>query len=178
MFNRAQLEVHLRSLLVRKRADLPAHACMVSEEADFVEELPAELDGLYEVVPQAQVNALLEIGGDRYRAVLAEPAGCSNSSLLCQQVLGHLLATHPDRFAYADHTKVERIVVDDDRAVATVGAHRVVADHVVLCTNGYVDHVAEDEDGVPLRVADDQRITGRVAYMAAFAEERRGCPRR
>ena len=171
MFNRAQLEVHLGSLLVRKRADLPAYVCMVSEEADFVEELPTELDGLYEVVPQAQVNALLEIGGDRYRAVLAEPAGCSNSSVLCQQVLGHLLATHRDRFAYADYSKVEQIVVSDDRVVATVGAHRVVADHAVLCTNGFVDHVAEDEGGVPLRIADDQQITGRVAYMAGFAED-------
>jgi glycine/D-amino acid oxidase-like deaminating enzyme len=171
MFNRAQLEVHLRSLLVRRRADLPAYPCLVSEEAEFVDRLPRELDGLYEVVPQSRVRELLEIGGDRYRAVLAEPAGCSNSSVLCQQVLAHLQATYPDRFAYADHTKVERLVVSDESIVATAGAHRVTAEHVVLCTNGFVDHVVEDEEGSPLRLADDQRITGRVAYMAGFAEE-------
>ena len=42
---------------------------------------------------------------------------------------------------------------------------------MVLCTNGFVDHVVEDAAGSPIRLADDQRITGRVAHMTAFAEE-------
>ena len=42
---------------------------------------------------------------------------------------------------------------------------------MVLCTNGYVDHVVEDATGACIVLADDQRVTGTVGYMAAFVEE-------
>jgi glycine/D-amino acid oxidase-like deaminating enzyme len=171
LFNRHQLEVHLQSLLVRRQAGLPPQSCLVSDEAEFLAELPAEYSGLYSIVPQAQVRELLEVDNDRYLAVLSEPAGCSNSALLCEQVLGHLQRKYADRFVYADRTNVERLVVDDDRIVVHTGPHRVTAAHVVLCTNGFVDYVVEDTAGGPVQLAGDQRITGRVAYMAAFAED-------
>jgi len=41
----------------------------------------------------------------------------------------------------------------------------------VLCTNGFVDHVVEDERGRPVDLVADQRVHGRVAYMTAFVEE-------
>ena len=170
MFNRHHLEVHLRCLLVRKRAGLPPHECLVSEDAGFLGGLSPELAELYSVVPQARVRELLEVEDDRYCAVLSEPAGCSNSALLCQQVLGHLQRTHGDRFVYADRTNVARVVVDDDRVVVYAGAHRVETGHVVLCTNGFVDHVVEDAAGSPIRLSGDQRITGRTGHMTAFAD--------
>jgi hypothetical protein len=106
-----------------------------------------------------------------YRAVLSEPAGCSNSALLCQNVLGHLQWKYADRFAYADCTKVERLVVGGDRVLVHVGPHCVTAGHAVLCTNGFVDHLVEDANGSPVQLAADQQVTGRIAYMAAFAED-------
>src|SRR5262249_45903855 len=121
--------------------------------------------------PQATVRDLLGIDDDRYRAVLSAPAGSANSGLLCQQVLEYLLRTYPDRFVYADCTDVERVVVDERTATVDAGGHRVTAGHVVLCTNGFVDHVVEDRAGTPVRLADDQQIVGRVAYMAAFIEQ-------
>jgi glycine/D-amino acid oxidase-like deaminating enzyme len=174
MFNRHHLDVHLRCMLVREQAGLRPQACVVSEEAEFLDELPGELAGLYSVVPQARVRELLEVEDDRYRAVLSARAGCANGALLCQQVLGHLQRRYKHRFVYADSTSVERVVVSEGRAVVYAGGHRVTAGHVVLCTNGFVDHVVEDAAGSPLRLAADQRITGRVAYMTAFVE---GAPR-
>jgi glycine/D-amino acid oxidase-like deaminating enzyme len=43
----------------------------------------------------------------------------------------------------------------------------------VLCTNGFVDHLVVDRDSTPIRLADDQRVTGRVAYMTAFVDQPR-----
>jgi glycine/D-amino acid oxidase-like deaminating enzyme len=171
MFNSHHLEVHLRCMEIRRRAGLPPQAVVVSEEAEFLDELPAELAGLYSVVPQERVRELLEVDDDRYRAVLSEPAGCSNSAVLCQQVLGFLQSKYADRFAYADRTNVDRLVVGADRVVVHAGPHRVSAGHAVLCTNGFVDHLVEDIHGSPIELADDQQITGRIAYMAAFAED-------
>ncbi len=171
MFNRHHLEVHLRALAIRRRAGLEPHSCVVSERAPFRDELIAQFDGLCSVVPQALIGELLEIDDQRYLAALSAPAGCANSGLLCQQVLDHLLAEHPRRFAYADCTNVERVVVGPERVEVRAGAHRVDARHAVLCTNGFVDHAVADAGGSPIELAADQRITGRVAYMAAFVED-------
>jgi glycine/D-amino acid oxidase-like deaminating enzyme len=170
MFNRHHLEVHLRCLLVRERAGLAPQSCVISDEVEFLSEFAAEFAGLYSVVPKTRVLELLEVEDDRYCAALSEPAGCSNSALLCQQVLGHLQRTYADRFLYADRTNVNKLVVDDDRVVVHAGPHRVAGGHVVLCTNGFVDHVVEDAVGSPIRPAAGQRITGRIAHMAAFAD--------
>ena len=171
MFNKHHLEVHLRGMLVRQDEGLEQQACVVSEDAEFLPELGDAFVGLYSIVPQCEIRELLEVNDDRYRAVLSAPAGCSNSGLLCQQVLAYLRAAYPDRFCYADHTTVERVVVDDEAVVVYGGGCRVRAGHVVFCTNGFVDHQVADAAGSALRLRADQQITGRVAHMTAFAEE-------
>jgi glycine/D-amino acid oxidase-like deaminating enzyme len=170
MFNRHHLDVHLSCMRLREQSGLREQACVVSEEAEFLSEL-SEFSDLYSVVPQARICELLEIEDDRYRAVLSARAGCANSGLLCQQVLGYLQHTYTDRFHYVDCTNVERVVVDQDRTAVDAGGRRITAGHVVMCTNGFVDHALEDAAGSPIRLADDQQITGRVAYMTAFVED-------
>jgi glycine/D-amino acid oxidase-like deaminating enzyme len=170
MFNQHHLEVHLTSMRIRERAGLRKQACVVSEEAEFLSEL-SEFSDLYSVVPQGHISELLEIDEDRYRAVLSARAGCVNSGLLCQQVLGYLQRTYTDRFLYVDCTNVEEVVVDQNQTTAHAGNYRIAAGHIVMCTNGFVDHVLEDAAGSPIRLADDQQITGRVAYMTAFVED-------
>lgn len=51
-----------------------------------------------------------------------------------------------------------------------------MASRAVLCTNGFLDHVVEDTPGSPIRLAEEQRIVGRVGYMTAFVEETRRSP--
>jgi glycine/D-amino acid oxidase-like deaminating enzyme len=168
--------VHLRCMSIRERAGLRQQTCVVSEDAEYLGDLPAEFASLYSVVPQSAVRELLEVDDDRYSAVLTAPAGVANSALLCQQVLAHLMRTHGEHFVYADCTNVDRIVVDEAGVVAHAGGCRVKASHVVLCTNGFVDHRIEDAAGSPVFLARDQQITGQVAFMAAFVEEAKRAP--
>jgi glycine/D-amino acid oxidase-like deaminating enzyme len=161
---------HMGINLIRRRGGIEPKPCKVSEDATFLGELPADFDGLYTVVPQATVRELLEIGDDRYVAAVSNLAGCANSGLLAQQVLAHLQHRYADRFSFFDRTNAHRIVVGDDRAVVDGGGFKLIADHVVLCTNGFVDHRVEDSSGALVRLAADQQITGRVAYMTAFVE--------
>jgi FAD dependent oxidoreductase len=60
MFSLNHLQVHLRNGLLRREGGLHPEACLVSEEAEFLEEIPAEFAPLYEVVPQRRINKLLE----------------------------------------------------------------------------------------------------------------------
>ncbi|MDQ1695579.1 MAG: hypothetical protein QOJ03_932 [Frankiaceae bacterium] len=176
MFNLHHLLVHLRCSRVRQQAGLRPEACAVSEEAEFLDEIPAEYAGFYTVVPQQRIGELLETTDDRYRAVLSDRKGCVNSGLLVQQVLGYLERRYPQRFRFHDHTGVERVTVADDGVRVHAGGHTMSTGRVVMCTNGFVDHVVETHDGEPIRLAADQQITGRVAYMTAFAEDQRRTP--
>jgi glycine/D-amino acid oxidase-like deaminating enzyme len=172
MFNLQHVLVHLRSNLVRRDGGLPQETCFVSEDAEFLSDIPAELAALCTVVSQGTVRALLETRDDRYRAVLSDRKGCVNSGALVQQLLTHLLEHYPDRLHYADRTPVQRAEVTADGMRLTALGHTVTASSAVLCTNGFVDLVVLDPRGRRVELASDQRVTGRVAYMTAFVEER------
>ncbi len=171
MFNLHQLEVHLASKLIRHQGGLRVQECLVSDDAEFLSRIPATFAGLYRVVPQSRIRQLLEVDDDRYRAVLIAQAGCANSGALAQQVLAHLQQRYPERFRYADCTNVDRVLVGDEGCAVYAGGREVPAGHVALCTNGFLGHVVHDALGAPIALADDQQIVGRVAYMAAFAED-------
>jgi glycine/D-amino acid oxidase-like deaminating enzyme len=171
MFNLHHLEVHLRNNLIRRQCGWRTEECLVSETAEFRDRIPAEFNGLYEVVPQRRIAELLEIDDDRYCALLSDRKGCVNSGLLTQQVLGYLEHTYAGRFRFVDHTDVSCVTVSRDGASLRAGDYEVAAGSVVLCTNGFVDFAVLDGSGMPVRLAPDQEITGRVAYMAAFVEE-------
>jgi len=176
MFTLDHVRVHLLNNQLRRQGGLSTETVVVSEDAEFLADIPREFDGLYDVVPQSRVCELLDTEGDAYRAVLSDRKGCANSAALTQQVLAHLEATYPDRFRYADRTPVERVVVGGGRAVAHALGRTISARHAVLCTNGFVDHVVEDLLGAEVQLAQDQRVSGLVGYMAAFAEEDRRPP--
>jgi hypothetical protein len=65
-----------------------------------------------------------------------------------------------------------------DRRGADVCArgHTVSTSHVVLCTNGFTDHVVEDEGGAWIRLHQRQQVVGTIGFMAAFFEERPRTP--
>jgi len=176
MFNVHHVLVHLRCNRVRQRAGLRLESCVVSQDAAFLAEIPDGLADLYTVVSQQEVNELLEIADDRYRAVLSDRKGSANSGLLVQQVLADLERRYPDRFRFHDHTHVDRVAVAADEAAVHAGDRTVRAAYVVLCTNGYVGHEVQTIGGAVLALAPEQAITGRVAYMTAFAESHRRPP--
>jgi len=171
MFNLDHLKIHLLNNLIRRRGGWRTEGCLVSETAEFRDRIPTEFEGLYEAVPQARIAELLEIGEDRYCAVLSDLKGCANGGLFAQHVLGYMEHNYRGRFRFVDHTDVARITVGGRGAVLRAGDHDVTAGFVVLCTNGFVDHALVDGAGSPVRLASDQEITGRVAYMAAFVED-------
>ena len=85
MFSLNHLQVHLRNNRLRRDGGLRQEACVVSEDAEFLDEIPAEYASLYSVVPQATIRGLLETDDDRYRAVLSDRKGTVNGGLLVQR---------------------------------------------------------------------------------------------
>ena len=170
MYNLNHFVVHLRNNAVRRRGGLREEACLISESADFLPAIPPELRDLYTLVAPSTISDMLETDDARYQAVLSDRKGCANSGLLAQQVLEFLVARFPDRFDYRDATTVQGVVVGDDAVRLQARGHLVTADRVVLCTNGFVEHVVEDASGTPLELHADQRVIGTIGFMAAFFE--------
>jgi len=171
MRNLDHVTVHLRNAVVRQRGGLRPETCMVSEDAEFLDEIPGAFEGLYAVVPQSRIRELLDTTDDRYRAVLSDRKGCANAGLFVQQALAALEDRYPDRLLYADETLVDRVAVGREGVSVHALGHVVVASHVVLCTNGFTDHVVTDDDGTPIELDPRQQVVGTIGYMAAFFEE-------
>ncbi len=168
--------VHLGNNALRHRNGLQPNACIISEDAEWLQDIPDDLAPFYSVVTQERVNELLETPGEKYRGVLSTPAGCANSGLLVQQVLAWLEATYPTRFHYDDTTFVDRVVVGSDDVTAHSGRYAVTAAQVVLCTNGFDGHRVVDSDGEPIELVKDQHVVGTIGYMAAFVEDQLRAP--
>jgi glycine/D-amino acid oxidase-like deaminating enzyme len=175
MYSLAQVMTHLRCQAVREAGGVPPEIIEISSEAPYLGSIPDDLASFYEVVPQARIRELLELDDDRYTAVLSEPGGCAIAGLLVEQVLAYLEERYADRFSYHDCTQVDVVEVADgemdDGVIVHAGGHAVRARHAVLCTNGYVLHRVLDTAGDPIELHPDQRIVGRIGYMAAFAED-------
>jgi glycine/D-amino acid oxidase-like deaminating enzyme len=171
MRNRNHVVVHLANNLVRRRGGIRTERIRISADAPFLADLPGEYGPLFEVVPPAVIRELLEIDGDAYAAVLSDRKGCANSGLLVTQVVAYLEAAYPGRFRFHDKTSVERVVIGSGAATVQAGGHRIAANQVVLCTNGFVGHLVESADGRPIELHPDQRVVGTIGFMAAFIED-------
>jgi glycine/D-amino acid oxidase-like deaminating enzyme len=123
------------------------------------------LRDLYEVVPRPVITALLETADERYCALLSNRKGVANTALVCQEVVDHLLTQHGDRFELFDQAPVERVVLHNGATTLRIGPSAVTAGRVVLCTNGFTDHVIEHDSDAPLATDVDPFVRGTVGYM-------------
>jgi glycine/D-amino acid oxidase-like deaminating enzyme len=170
MFTLNHVMVHLRHSELRRRGGLTVPDCLISEEAPFLADVPSSLDGLYEVVPAADIAALLGKGNEKYCAVLCSPVGTANGALLVEQIVDHLQQRYPERFRYVDHTHVDRVVLHADHADVHAGAHTVRTARVVMCTNGFVDHLIENLAGDDIDPTMHHHLIGTKGYMAGVVE--------
>jgi glycine/D-amino acid oxidase-like deaminating enzyme len=170
MFSLNHVTVHLGESSLRRRGGLRVASCVVSEDAEFLDEIPSEFSVLYSVVTAAHVRELLGTTDNRYQAVISGRGGCANGALLIQQVLAYLQSNFHDRFRFVDHTPVHHIALDSTSASIEAGDHRVTAARVVMCTNGFVDHIIDNLAGSDVGAHMHHQVSGIVGYMAGFVE--------
>lgn len=167
---------HLKDNLYRKKAGIRIEGFKISDTAPFLSQIPAEYAGLYEVVPQREVMALLETGNANYVAALSYQKGCLNSALFCQEILQYLAKAYPDRFALYEHTPIGKIALHDKRAILDAGKHTVTARKVVLCTNGFESLTIINEGGLAIDTKFHHLVRGMVGYMSAYLEKLNKAP--
>jgi glycine/D-amino acid oxidase-like deaminating enzyme len=172
MFTLNHVKTHLLESSLRQRGGLRVPSCVVSEDAPFLGEIPAEYAPLYSVGTAERVRELLGTTDDRYNAVMSSREGCANGALLVKQTLSYLQRNFADRFTFVDHTPVSHIALGSHSSVIDAAGHQVTASRVVMCTNGFVDHIIDNLAGGEIGSHMHHRVNGTVGFVAGFVETR------
>ena len=112
------------------------------------------------------IGDLLSTGDHRYLAAVEMTAGLMNSHLFTERLAEHLLASFPNRLKLFERSPVDKIRLGDEAFLQCRG-RTVLADQVVLCTNGYRPPQIE-ACSVP---AINGRIRGVVGNMISATQE-------
>jgi glycine/D-amino acid oxidase-like deaminating enzyme len=166
MFTLNHLMVHLQNNLLRKRGGLVREQIRISRDAPFVADMPAEFAGLYELVPQDRVQALLETDDPRYLAVLSNRKGCMNSALICEHLIHYLAASYGSRFQCYEHSPVVRVELVGGKARALTPEGQLQSHRLVLCTNGFTGVELANAGGPDIALP--VMVEGTIGYMAGM----------
>ena len=156
------------------RAACASKTCLVSDEAEFVSQIPAEFAGLYSRCP---AGAGPGAAGDPRRPLpgrsLRPSKGVPTAARSVQQVLAYLERRYPDRFRFVDHTGVDRVVVSEDRVDVHARGHSVASSRWSCARTATWTTTSRTSPEHPFGWRPTSEITGRVAYMTAFVDEPR-----
>jgi len=101
----------------------------------------------------------------RYIAALRTHTGMLNSAVLTEAMAEHLLSSYPDRFRLYERSEGRRARLGEEVAVSTAEG-TVIAQDVVLCTNGYT--------GVAMEACEAPVVLGNVHGVVGFMVGRFG----
>jgi len=156
----------------RRRLDggMRAYTIMVSAAWQGRYDIPEKYADLYTVTSPAEIQSLLEVKDTNFVACVSSQKGCTNSALLCEEIVGYLLATYPDRFSLHEGSPVQTVSLREKDAVLRVGDSSVTTRKVVLCTNGFENFHIENEGGAPIDTKFHHAVAGRIGYMSGYIE--------
>lgn len=141
---------------------------------DDAVELPQEADeylGLWKRTTREAILNLLETTNEKYIAVGQEKAGCMNSALFTEELVGFLLREYSDRFVVSEKTPVEEIILEAKHAVIKIPQGECIVENVVLCTNGFENITLTNKEGSDIDIKFHHRVRGYVGYMAGYTDE-------
>lgn len=166
-----QVLEHLEESYLRRVGGLSVERLVVAEDWDERKEIPARYDGLYEYAPRTDVLDLLETKRSEYVAVSASKKGCANSALLCEEIVGYMLASFGGRFTLREQTMVRSIELYAAGALVHAGGREVMCHRVILATNGFENFTIHNHAGHDVDTAFHHLVRGRIGYMAAYLEK-------
>ncbi len=165
-----QVVRHLKDNVCRKQAGLRTEEMRIADTAPFLKSIPEEYKDLYQVVPLKEVYARLQTENSQYVAVLSYQKGCLNSALFSQEIAKYLTQKYSDRFSLYEHTRVQKVVLHDNRVILDALKQTVTAQKVILCTNGFEGFTIINKGGLEIDTRFHHLVRGMVGFMSAYIE--------
>lgn len=171
-----QVEQHLKDNQCRVQGGLGGEEILVAEEWTEREALGEVYRDLYTTAPQKDILELLETQNTEYVAAISNQKGCANSALFTEELLGYLVATYPERFAFYEASPVRTVELADAAVTIKTSNNVIIAERVVLCTNGFEGFTITNTAGRAIDPAFHHMIAGRIGYMSGYTEPRHRPP--
>lgn len=165
-----QIVWHLKNAALRRKAGLTPYHVYISKLSNLEGKIPKEYEGLYTIIAEKVLLALLETGMRSFVGALSYQKGCINSALFCQEVFAYLQKHYPERFALYEQTPVHKVLLTGKRAVLDAHKHTVSAKRVVLCTNGFENLHIINEAGLDIDAKYHYLLSGKVGFMSGYLE--------
>ena len=166
-----QTLIHLKDIEIQTLSGVPAYELYISETAPFRDLLPKAYEKFYKFAPQKEILKKIETEDQSFHALVVTQAACINSALFCQEIVGHLLRTYPDRFSLYENTHIIKVVLKSNHALLDAGKFTINTSRVILCTNGFESIEILNEDGLGIDKWFHHLVEGRVGYMSGYLEK-------
>lgn len=166
----ADLAAHLDDVAWQVKAGISQESVLVANDVGDPQGILAKYSGLYTLVPRADILTLIQSKDTNYFALLSKRKGCLNSALFTEELVGYLLTTYPQRFSLAEHAPVREIELTKSCGRLHIADKTVVADRIVLCTNGFEKFTIKNLVGPDFGPAFHALVRGVVGYMAGYVD--------
>ncbi|MCC7432158.1 FAD-binding oxidoreductase [Candidatus Peregrinibacteria bacterium] len=153
------------------QAGLNKEQILIADNAEYLGKIPAKYKKYYAIIPQKEILDKLDTNNHKYTAVGVMLKGCMNSALFVEELAGYLLRSYPERFRMYEHSPVEKIILNKVGAHLMVKKFLLIAQRVVLCTNGFENINVVDLISQKVDYKYHQEVKGVVGYMAGYKEK-------
>ncbi len=166
-----QLLSVLKNNVLREKGGLKPVKLLIADNAPFKDDIPAEYQKFYTLVPHAEIFTKLETTNTDFVALAETEKGVVNSALFTEEVALYLLKKYPERFSIFEDVYVPKVVLKGDEALLDAGKFFITAKEVILCTNGFDKIRIFDTHGLEIDTSFHHSIHGVVARMSGYLEE-------
>lgn len=153
---------------IRAEAGEPIHQIFIAENAPGLSRIPHIYKDFYSVIKHEDILNLLETDDKSYIAAMSLRKGCLNSVLLCEELIAYILQKYIGRCMLIEHAPIREVVLETNKAILCTDKHYIVADKVVLCTNGFSKFKITNNHGSDIDTLFHHQLHGFVGYMAAY----------
>lgn len=155
---------------LRARNGLEDDQLLLSTTFD-ISAIPVHLQTYVMQVPHSMVLKALKTENEGFVAAEASLKGCTNSAMLCDELVGWMTTMYPDRIVVAENLPVDTVTLRADDATLTTDGPTITAKKVVLCTNGFENFTIVNKKGGDIDTSFHDAVRGYIGYMAGYIDE-------
>ena len=167
----AELLIHLKDKSLMSQGGIDIGEILVDEHSPLLPKIPSHYAHLYRTVSRETILCQLETSDPHYFAAFSGRAGCMNSALFCEELVGYLLSTYKERFLLVEESPVNILRLREHNACMELHHHTVEAARVVLCTNGFEKITIINEHGMDINTKFHHLVEGWIGYMMGYVEK-------
>lgn len=175
--------LHLADNMVRYDGGIPIEKMLISEDFEFLDQVPGIFSHLYELTSKQNIQKMLETKSDQYIALLAYPKGATNSAAICEELTQFMLETYKDRFSVYEKTPANRIILEKESALTEIVLEKnemvssdnvtdfqILSKRILLCTNGFEGFQIINNAGNDIDTKFHHHVNGRINFMSAYVD--------